>query len=293
MNRSFTLVLLALVVRAFPVFAQAETEIAALRGDVAFFADAMVNAVEPAHRARARATMVERFETLMTVPDSYSFNLDSIRGISVLHADTFRIATWQHMVSDSVYEYGGFIQTPTRLTWLKDSRPFLNGSAWSTYTPDAWYGCLYYDIIPFRRDGETLYILLGFHGQDRLTNTKVADVLEWREGRARLGVPVFTGKDRPMTRLMVTYADVSTVHIRYDPELEAIVHDHVVNLPGVGPEGQALPVSDGSLEGWVLKKGNWNYVDEMYDVKVKEPPMLDERKDRKEDRDILGRPKQN
>jgi hypothetical protein len=293
MNRFISPVLAVLVLRAIPVFAQTENDVALLRGDIAFYADAMVNAMEPVHRGRARTAMEAKLETLLAMPDSYTISLDSIRGVSLLHADTFRIATWQHMVSDSVFEYGGFIQTPKRLTWLRDSRPFLKGSAWSTYTPDAWYGCLYYDIIPFRRDGETLYVLLGFHGQDKLVNTKVADVLAWRDGRASLGVPVFTGQDRPMARLMLTYADVSTVHIRYDQKLRAIVHEHLVNLPGVGPEGQALPVSDGSLEGWVLKKGNWEYVEEMYDVKVKEPPMLEDRKDRKEDRDILGRPKQN
>lgn len=262
-----------------------------LRRDIAFYADVLVNAIVPAHRERARAGLVASLEQLLVRPESGAISLDSIRGLSVLHGPDFRLVTWSHMVSDSAFQYGGFLQQGSKVTWFTDNRPFLNGSAYSVYTPEAWYGCLYYELIPFSRNGQTFYILLGFHAQDQRVNTKVADVLDLSNGQIRLGAPVFTGRDRVQSRLMLTYADVSTVHIRYDPELNAIVHDHLQDLPGVGPRGEPLPVADGSLEGWLFTQGDWQYRAEVYDVDVKEPPMTEERKNRKEEKDILGRPK--
>jgi hypothetical protein len=107
----------------------------------------------------------------------------------------------------------------------------------------------------------------------------------------KLGVPVFVGKDEPMSRILLNYADVSTVHLRYDSVIGGLVHDHITSLPAIGMSGEALPVSDGSLEGWILKNGLWEYLEEAYDMPVDEPPMTDERKERKEDKDILGRPR--
>ena len=69
------------------------------------------------------------------------------------------------------------------------------------------------------------------------------------------------------------------------------MYDHLESLAGIGPSGEDLPVSDGSMEGWFLKKGEWVYQEKVYDVKMDEPPMSNERKNYKEDKDILGRPK--
>ncbi|MGB4848946.1 MAG: hypothetical protein WBP41_13570, partial [Saprospiraceae bacterium] len=62
-------------------------------------------------------------------------------------------------------------------------------------------------------------------------------------------------------------------------------------IPGISPSGGALVVSDGSMEGWFLKNGKWVYKEKMSDVKMDEPSMTDDRKNRKEDKDIFGRPK--
>jgi len=262
-----------------------------LRDEIGFYADVMVNASSDQHRARAHDSLVNAMVYFLVLTPSYDISLDSIRGLSVLHGDGFRIVTWQWKVNEEEYKYGGFIQWPNRVVPFKDSRPFINGSSFSTYTADAWYGALYYQIIPFDRDGKKYYMLLGFNGENSIINTKVADVLDLNGPEPKLGVPVFIGQDEPMTRILLSYADVSTVHIRYDSALGGIIYDHLLDLPGVGSNGESMPVADGSLVGWILKDGNWNYQEEVYDVKMDTPPMTDERKDRKEDKDILGRPK--
>ena len=145
--------------------------------------------------------------------------------------------------------------------------------------------------MPFQCGQETDYILFGFNAENSLINTKVVDVLDLSGNEPKFGMPVFLQKEEQQTRIMLTYADASSVQLFYDPELNAIVHDHLENLPGVGPNGEIVAVSDGSQEGWFLKNGKWIYQETVYDIKSEVPPMSDERKDRKEDKDLFGRPK--
>lgn len=259
--------------------------------EIAYNADIMVNANLDQHRIRASESMGIALDSLLAHKGSYEVSLDSIPWLSIVHGADFRLVTWQLKVSNEEYKYGGFIQWPDRIVRFKDTRPFINGSSYSTYTPSSWYGCIYYHMIPFELDGKSYYVLLGFNAENSTLNTKVADVLDLTGPDIRLGVPVFTGKEEARTRLMVTYGDISNTRMTYDSKLGGIIHDHVETLPGIGPNGEDLPVSDGSMEAWILKKGKWEYQEEVYDVKVTEPPMTNERKNRVEDKDILGRPK--
>jgi hypothetical protein len=258
--------------------------------DLSFYSDVMANAGDARHRQRAREVFESTLQSFLEKPGSYHTPLDSLKWISVVNGEKFRIITWQVLTEEKEFKYGGYIQWPDKLEPLKDNRPWINGSLRNTYTPAAWYGALYYKLLPFKSDGKEYYILFGFNGENGFVNTKVVDVLDIN-GTIRFGLPVFIKDDDPQTRLILTYSDASSVQLLYDESLEAIVHDHLESLPGLGPEGSALAVSDGSQEGWILKKGKWHYQEKMYDVISNEPPMTEERKIRKEDKDILGRPK--
>jgi hypothetical protein len=262
-----------------------------LVGEIAYHADIMVNAAQAQHRIRAHETLLKEMDSFLARPGSFGISLDSIPAIAVVHSDSFRIVTWQLQLSEDEFQYGGFIQWPDHVIKLNDNRSWLNGAVYSTYSPSAWYGCIYYKIIPFEKSGKRYYVLFGFNAENRKINTKVADILDLTNSEPRFGMPVFVGKDKDQSRLILSYADASSVQIDYDPELNAIVHDHLESLQGIGPSGESLMVSDGSTEGWFLKDGKWVYLEKVYDVKMEEPPMQEVRKDWKEDKDIFGRPK--
>lgn len=262
-----------------------------LKDEIGYYADMMVNAEWESHRVRAHEDMMSALDSFINLPGSFSHPLDDIPWLSVLQGTDFRLVSWQLRVTDEEYKYGAFIQWADRVVRFKDTRPFINGSEYSFYTPGTWYGCLYYKIIPFEVDKQAYYVLLGYNAETSLVNTKVADVLDLIAEEPRLGFPVFMGGEEPMTRLMMTYADVAPARMNFDEKMGGIVLDHVTSLPGVGPGGEALPVPDGSQDAWVLKKGKWVYEAEVNDVHQKEPPMSDDRKGRKEEKDILGRPK--
>lgn len=262
--------------------------------EIAYNADVMANANLDRHRIKANELLVASMDSFLSLSGSYAVSLDSIPWLSIVHGEDFRLVTWQLRVSNDEYKYGGFIQWPDRIVRFKDSRPFINGSSYNTYTPATWYGAIYYQIIPFELEGRKYYVLLGYNGENSSINTKVADVLDLTGPEVRLGVPVFVGQDEPKTRLMLTYGDISNTRMTYDAKLGGIVHDHVEMLAGIGPTGEPLPVSDGNMEAWILKKGKWEFKEEAYNAKeMTAPPMTSEKKNWEEDKDILGRPKKD
>src|SRR5687768_4357831 len=288
--RKVLFVILVLGSHLLPFSASAQVQDSLLES-ITFYADVMVNADRDEHRMKAHDIFKSSLQSLLASQDSYSVSLDSIPWISVLPGENFRMITWQLRKTNDEYTYGGYIQWPEKIVELKDTRPWVNGSLRNTFSPGSWYGALYYNLMPFQCGQETAYILFGFNAENSLINTKVVDVLDLSGDDPKFGMPVFIQKEDQQTRLILTYADASSVQLFYDPELNAIVHDHLENLPGVGPNGEIVAVSDGSQEGWFLKNGKWIYQETVYDIKSEVPPMSDERKDRKEDKDLFGRPK--
>lgn len=262
-----------------------------LVAEIAYQSDIVINADDVEHRQRAQGDLLENIDRFLNTSDSYTASLDSIPWLYVVKGEDFRLVSWQLRISDEEYAYSAFLQWADRYVYFKDKRPFINGAEYTTYTPDAWYGAAYYKIIPFQRDKKTYYILLGYNAENSLMNTKVVDVLDLTGDEPRLGVPVFVGSGEPLSRLLVRYADIAPARVQFDENLNGVLIDHVSAVPGAGPGGESLPIPDGSLDAWIYKKGDWEFIEEVYDVQMKDPLMTRERKNKVEEKDILGRPK--
>lgn len=285
------LVLIPVIFISLSLNGQVTSSLDSMVREINFYADMVVNAEKSEHRQRAQVLLSEHFDQFLQTDGSFQFPLDSIPWLYVLHGDGFRLVSWQLCNSPESYTYHAFLQWSDRHVYFKDSRPFINGSAYTTFTPSAWYGAVYYDMRAFEKDKQMYYLLLGYNAENSLLNTKVVDVLDLSGPEPKLGVPVFTGGEETQTRVLVSYADIAPARVHYDESLKGVVIDHVSPVPGIGPGGETLPVPDGSLDAWVLKKGDWAYEAEVYDVKQKEPPMTRERENKAEEKDILGRPK--
>ncbi len=125
-----------------------------------------------------------------------------------------------------------------------------------------WPGALYYELIPFEnaRHGRTEYILLGWDGNDKMSNKKLIDVLSFgRNDEVRFGSNVFTGEGKTKTRVLFEYTAKATMSLKYQEDKDRIVFDHLSpkqsNLEGMyeyyGP--------DLSFDAYQHEDGAWHF----------------------------------
>ena len=124
---------------------------------------------------------------------------------------------------------------------------------------------MYYSI---KKLEENKYLIFGFNQIDQFKNAKVLDMIHVKDGTVTLGEEIFEDKndlDTYQNRIILTYSGDASVNLNYNPGLEMIVHDHLIQrmgqLEGQGPTN----VPDGSYEGYKLENGKWMYKEKIYD----------------------------
>ena len=296
MKHTISVLIIAVLTGSTGILAQSGTPNADLR-DLAFYADVMTNASDADHRLRAHNTFYSAFSDVLRQDGSQEFAFEELKWITQVTSpdSTFRILSWQVMISENEHKYYGFVQLlgpQNGLIELNDTRSLR--SEFGTHTPDTWYGALYYGIQPFvTADNATAYMLLGFNANDAKTNQRVADVMTIDNGTVIFGMEVFLPGEQAderdvKSRILLEYADAAAGMMRFDRERELLVYDHMITIFTDGPEAGPLQVPDGSYHAYAFKKGFWHFTDKLFNVIVDEPP-----RDRPDDgvkRDLMGRP---
>lgn len=249
-------------------------------------------------------------EVLAKDPDlEYAFQ--NIKGVSILNAENkdFRIFTWQVYIDPETYEYAGLIQTKDGAIYnLVDKSAGMPNPEFFRLKPDNWYGALYYGMRPFQHENKTMYLLFGYDAYSLYNKRKIVEVLYFdHEGKPKFGKKVIQVKDgygrlRDIYRYLIEYSVTVNVGLKYSEENNMVMYDHLIQtapIPGQGPAN----VPDGSYCGLEWKGGFWTYVDKVYEdipgntlIEAETPNETMSRhkkskKDKENERDILGRKK--
>jgi hypothetical protein len=133
-----------------------------------------------------------------------------------------------------------------------------------------WYGALYYKIIPFEKGNKTLYTVLGWDGNNSLSNIKLIDVLSFTGDRVKLGSPIFKTADGLQKRLFFEHSNKAFMSLSYDETRKRIIYDHL------SPETPSMVgmyefyVPDLSYDEMVLKGSKWIVNEDVVGVNNKE-----------------------
>ncbi len=184
---------------------------------------------------------------------------------------TFRLFTWNLPRPDGSHRYHGLLlhrgARETVVQELSDATERIPSPEVPELSVDRWYGALYYAVVPVKKGGRTLYTLLGWKGHDRSETRKVIEVLHFKGGRPRFGAPVF-GKGRlKAMRRVFGFSFQSTMTLRYDTDLEAIVMDH---LSPTRPDLQgqwAFYGPDMTHDAYFWHRGEW-WLGEQVDLRA-------------------------
>ncbi len=276
------------------------TTLAALEDTLGVLGYAVVNDSAADMRFLACRALITTLVRGLKTENSFKYPFEQLKMLSIQAPpdSSFRLFTWQLFVDDSTYRYFGAIQMNTReltLFPLIDRSFEMTSVEFDELSADRWYGCLYYNIVPFQvSKKERKYLLFGFDGFSFFNRRKVIDVLSFDEtGTPVFGAEVFDkpvpqGAGRPLPaqqqkRVVIEYASESNVRCNYDNQYKMVIYDHLIPVPANFHSGIAY-VTDGSYEGYKLEKGRWKYVEKVFndynETPVRPEPILDARKNK-------------
>lgn len=133
-----------------------------------------------------------------------------------------------------------------------------------------WYGALYYKIIPIEKGNKTLYTVLGWDGNNRMSNIKLVDVISFSGNHVKLGSPIFKMNDGLHKRLFFEHSNKAFMSLKYDEARKCIIYDHL------SPETPSMVgmyeyyVPDMSYDELVLNNKKWIIIEDVIGVNDKE-----------------------
>ncbi len=224
-------------------------------------------------RQGASADLEKLLQETLERNGSYAYDFADLEGVSILQPEdkAFKIFTWQLYVDKEHYKYQGFIQTKEGKVFpLTDGSEEMRTVEFMTLRHTDWYGALYYNLRPFKHEGETAYVLFGFDAYSFYNRRKVLDVLYFDgNGKPRFGKSVLQMKDgrgrvRKVKRFLMEYSSSVNVTLNYSEEQDMIIYDHLIYGSPIANAGPSS-VPDGSYCGLELdRSGMWTFVDKVH-----------------------------
>ena len=126
-----------------------------------------------------------------------------------------------------------------------------------------WFGALYYKIIPVKSGGKTIYTLLGWDGNNRLSNKKLIETMTFSGvQKVKFGHPIFKDEEGHLKkRVIFEYSEQAYMSLKLYPDKKAprIVFDHL------SPETEQVRghyhfyKPDFSYDAYIFSNGKWVY----------------------------------
>lgn len=130
-------------------------------------------------------------------------------------------------------------------------------------TDKKWFGCLYYEIIPAQKGLKTHYTLLGWDGNDMLSNQKIIETMRfYKQDQLKFGEAMFKeDEEKTKRRVIFKYNEQAVMSLKYreTKKEQMLIFDHLSptspNLEGM----KEWYVPDLSFDAYVFENGKWVY----------------------------------
>lgn len=238
----------------------------------------MITSSDEQERLTSAYHFVKSFVRALRISNSYFYNFDTIKNISVLESpdNKFRVLTWNLALNNETFRNYGVIQlNPDYIKTIKDTsnlRPYyplidkselFKNALDTTVDNEHWYGALYYKIVANTYKKQTYYTLLGWDGNTKMSNKKIVESLYFENNKPRFGAPIFDLKDKrfkhPLKRMIFEFNNSASMVLRFEPTKSILVQE---NVAPTRPEDYGHPetyVPDGSYDFYKFSKktGKW------------------------------------
>jgi len=220
---------------------------------------------DDASRMQAAMKLEQTFIAWFSDPVRFATNLDSLPYLGQLRSDDGKLllVCWNLVLEDESLRYHCLVffkdkkKAEVRAVALEDNDTEWDKLTRKALSPSDWYGALYYRIITHRHKKRTYYTLLGWDGNDNLTNRKVVDVLNIEGTKVTIGGPMFVHEKRPAYRLVYEYANDATMALNWSEKEHMIVMDHLAPDDSRMKGQYQFYGPDFSYDGLRFQKGKW------------------------------------
>lgn len=216
-------------------------------------------------RMQAAMKMEQVFTAWFSNPANFATNLDSLPYLGQLRSDDAKLllVCWNLVLEDESLRYYCLVffkdkkKAEVRAVALEDNDTDWDKLTRKALSPADWYGALYYRIITNKYKKRTYYTLLGWDGNDNLTNRKVVDVLNIEGSKVTMGAPMFLNEKRPAHRLVYEYANDATMALNWSYKEHMIVMDHLAPDDARMKGQYQFYGPDFSYDALRFQKGKW------------------------------------
>jgi hypothetical protein len=239
------------------------------------YATDMIQAINPQNRFKADSLFTKMFVRALKTNGSFQFPFDSLETISKLYPpdSSFRIFTWQLVISDNVVRQHGAIQMKTadgslKLFPLIDKSDVTIDLDDTTGNNKGWIGAVYYRMIETKAANKSYYTLLGYDENNIRSNRKIIEVLSFENGEPQFGGPYFSFSNdavkRPVvSRYVMEYKKSTGPRLTYDENMDMIVFEHLESESNE-PKKKFTLIPDGDYEGFKWNNGQWVHVEKVF-----------------------------
>jgi hypothetical protein len=127
------------------------------------------------------------------------------------------------------------------------------------YSEKDWYGALYYDLRPYRKDNQAYWVLLGIDFGNPAITRKIIDVLSFApDGRIVFGRKLFASVDGTKYREVLEYSSEAVISLKFLTD-KSIIFDHLVPVTSALKGKKEYYGPDFSYDVYNLEKGIWRF----------------------------------
>ncbi len=265
----------------FVGFISAQSSFTKYEKELIRYNDYFINASKKENRLYAHDKFRNLFLEALSKEKSFEFPFDSLEGVSKIFPSdsSFRIFTWQLMESYQKFNYYGFIQLKTgEVINLKEGINNTNDLEYSSFSPDYWFGQIYYNLKEYELDNIKRYLLFGYKQLDASNKVKAVVPLKFLDSGVAFGDEIFEDtlrEDSYKTMILHKTAFDSASKLNYDESLNIIIYDHLVDafLPDSrGNKSKLVKIPDGTYHGYKLDGDKWKFINNVFDKVYDKPP---------------------
>lgn len=255
--------------------------------------DAVMQNPNELERFALNEDFMNLLEWVLEEPNAFKFTWDSVRNFSVTTSPDkfFKLYTWYVTKDNLSVENFGFLQlyNDSRKKYvlypLYDKRNMMDYPGDVIGDHNAWYGAVYYDIIPLQTKNRTYYTLLGWNGNNLFSNQKIIEILHFKKNLSPVfGAKIFRKYPEKVARVILEYNKDASLSLKYerhayevntgkrDPKTKKMIYESIENDMIIFD--QLVPMTDGIRSipaflvpessinrGFIPKDGYWEYIE--------------------------------